>query len=134
MIKNNKKTILLALILIFGFITFISFTPMVALADPPKVSTVAGSEAIKNIMLQIVPWFDSACVLALAISIIQLVISKDQKAVNGTYKYITMIISVFLVFNLLGSIFAFVSKSVPRTSYDYENGSQSYSSVINNKT
>ena len=77
------------------------------------------AEYVKEIAQAIIPWFNSACLLAAAITIVQLVISKDQKVINGAYKYLTILIATFFIFNLLGSIFLFIDNSIPSTSFDY---------------
>ena len=91
-------------------------------ADPvykTGVAEVAKESHVALIAQAIVPWFNVACLLAAAITIVQLMVTKDQKTVSGAYKYLLMIVATFFVFNMLGAIFQFVDVAIPSVSYDY---------------
>lgn len=97
---------------------FIMFSLLIMPTLAADTTTVAG-EWVAKIAQVVVPCFNSICVLAAGITIMQLLISKDQRTVNGAYKYMGIIFITFIIFNLLGSILLFVDKAVPAVSYNY---------------
>lgn len=97
------------------------FPSMAYAANAPSVTQAAGMAEVKNIIGQISPWFNSLCVLATGFSLIQVMVSRDQKVVSGALKFITTIIAVFVIFNLSGAIIQFVGQAVPNHSYTYSN-------------
>lgn len=109
--KKNNILFSLVSILIIGLLLM----PMPIQA----VEVVEDAKYVKDIAQVIVPWFNLACVLAVGISLVQLMISRDQKVVNGAYKYIGIVIATFFIFNLLGSIFEFADMTIPSGTYDY---------------
>ena len=111
--NKNKFFFSSASIFMFGLLFLITIIPTQA------AEVTQSAQYVKDIAMAIIPWFNIACVLAIAITVAQLTISKDQKVVNGAYKYITVVIATFFVFNMLGSIFLFIDNSVISTSYDY---------------
>ena len=84
-----------------------------------RVSAVAGYTELKSIMTVVTQIFDSVLSVAAGITIFQIIMSRDQRAVNGAYKYMTTLIAVFVIFNLLGSIFLFIDTAIPFHTYKY---------------
>lgn len=126
LVKNDKKSIFITLFLILGFILIISSMPILTFADDlpsTHAAEVAELKSISKIGQTISGFFNIACIIAVAFSIFQLIISRDQKTINGAYKYITTIFSVFLIFNLLGSILIFANNNIQPVYYDYKHNS-----------
>lgn len=121
-VTQKSKNILLGTIFSLIFLgIFLCFPSMAYAAKAPSVTQAAGMAEVKNIIGQISPWFNSLCVLATGFSLIQVMVSRDQKVVSGALKFITTIFAVFVIFNLSGAIIQFVGQAVPNHSYTYSN-------------
>lgn len=121
MVQNKNKFVFAFTSILLTLFVFFILVPTQA-ADPvykTGVAEIAKGSQVALIAQAVVPWFNIACVLAAAITIVQLMLTKDQKTVSGAYKYLLMIIAIFFVFNMLGSIFQFVDVVIPSVSYDY---------------
>lgn len=121
MVQNKNKFIFVFISILLVLFMFFIIVPTQAVDPVYKtgVSEVAGESHIALIAQAIVPWFNIACLLAAAITIVQLMVTKDQKTVSGAYKYLLMIVATFFVFNMLGAIFQFIDVAIPSVSYDY---------------
>ncbi|MGN0005003.1 MAG: hypothetical protein ACI37Z_03350 [Candidatus Gastranaerophilaceae bacterium] len=121
MIKNKQKVLLgISSVLIFGLLFLFFSSPIYADGGTSTFVETITSLYLSDIGRLITTCFNSLCVLGVGITIVQLLISKDQKVVNGAYKFIGTVCTVFLIFNLLGSILLFVGYLIPTVYYDYD--------------
>ena len=124
LIKNKQKFLWgISLSLILGFLFLFFSTPIYADGGTSTFIETVTSLYLSEIGRLITTCFNSLCVLGVGITIVQLLISKDQKVVNGAYKFIGTIFTVFLIFNLLGSILLFAGYLIPTVHYDYATNS-----------
>lgn len=136
--KKQKQLLFSAFFITFGFIVCILFfNPIIIYAansPPTTVGGVANMAEIQKIARAVIPWFDIACTLAVAFSILQLIVSRDQKTVSAAYKYIGTVFSIFLIFNTIGSFFSFVDSTVNKNFYNYSTGQNSSQESFEGKT
>lgn len=116
-IKSTQKQNRILFSLFSGLMILLLLIPTPTFAG--RVSDVAGYTEIKSIMTVVTQIFDSVLSVAAGITIFQIIMSRDQRAVNGAYKYMTTLMAVFVIFNLLGSIFLFIDTAIPFHTYKY---------------
>jgi len=116
---QKKETIFKVLFIAVVVLVLVWLFPTIAFARPDLAEEMSPMKKTGTLITTI---FNSVCVVSAGITILQLVISRDQKAVSGAYKFFYTILATFIIFNSIGAILNYADTSIPKQSYDYSTG------------
>lgn len=135
--KINKNNNLMFPVLFFLLGMLFLLTPLEVLAVPKNMTDAMYFAPVLNIYKNMIAWFDLLCTLAAGFTILQIIVSRDQKVVSGAYKYISVIAATFVIFNLMGPILSYVNNAILSSGivhYDYGSGNIVSGTLFSNVT
>ena len=135
--KINKNNNLMFSVLFFLLGILFLLTPLEALARN-MTQVIYSFPALLKFYNSMIVWFDLLCTLAAGFTILQIIVSHDQKIVSGAYKYLSIIAITFVIFNLMGPILNYVNNAIISSGglfhYDYESGNVVSGTLFSNVT